>query len=55
MIMDETCKDKVAEEKYFSTRDLILNQSKNQLLGLISLKDIFEILLKKELQDEDIH
>ena len=55
MVTDETCKDKIVDDKYYSTKDLILNQSKNSLLGLVSLKDVFEVLLKKELKDDDIH
>ena len=41
MVTDETCKDKIVDDKYYSTKDLILNQSKNSLLGLVSLKDVF--------------
>lgn len=60
LISERKVKDKLkqaapGEEQFFSRRDLMLDNTTEKLVGLISLKDILEEILESKIEDEDPH
>jgi len=56
LITEDSIKKEKPDDIFFSKRDYVLeNMGKKKLIGLISLKDIFEEMLESELKDDDIH
>lgn len=56
LVTEDSVKKEKPDDIFFSKRDYVLESfGKKKLIGLISLKDIFEEMLESELKDDDIH
>jgi len=55
LVSDESVKDKGGNAMFFSRRNLTVEESKSILIGVISLKDIFEEILESKMVDDDVH
>lgn len=47
--------DSVGSHNYRSRSDLIVENSRTPIVGLVSLKDIFEKIVEKDFDDQDLH
>jgi len=55
VVSDESVKDKGGNAMFFSRRNLTVEESRTKLIGVISLKDIFEEILESKMVDDDVH
>ena len=56
MVTDDTVQKERSDDIFFSKMDYVLEpMGQKKLIGLISLKDIFEEMLETELKDDDVH
>ena len=55
LVSEESVKDKGGNAIFFSRRNLTVEETKSRIIGLISLKDIFEEILESKMNDDDVH
>jgi len=55
VVSDESVKDKGGNAILFSRRNPTMEDGKARLIGVVSLKDIFEEILESKMVDDDVH
>jgi metal transporter CNNM len=55
LVSEEKVKDKGGNAIFYSRRNMTVEESGAHLVGIISLKDIFEEILESKMVDDDVH